>query len=112
MGTSPNSASAERFLTFNINQLDSVSYCELGKILNLVLLRVCFEENYFHKPAVTTGKGSACTKELKYRRTTQSTQILLDCAFKKLLAETTMNADKVEGKTSRNSTRIKMPGLQ
>lgn len=110
--TSPNSASAEFFLTFNVNRLDLVSYCELGKILHFVLLKVCFKENYFHKQAVTTDKGSACTEGLKYRRTTRSTQMLLHCAFKKLPTETTVNADKEEGKTTCNWVRIKMPGLQ
>lgn len=78
------------FLTFNINWLDLVNYCELGKILYVVLLKAYFKENYFHKQAVTTDKGSACTKELKYRRTTRSTRMLPHCAFKKLPTETTV----------------------
>lgn len=101
-GISPNPASAEFFLTFNINWLDLVSCCELGKILHLVLLKVGFKENYFHKQAVTTDKGSACTKGLKYRRTTRTTQMLLGCAFKKLCTETIVNAGKEEGKTTCN----------
>lgn len=94
------------FLTFNINHLDLVSYCELGKILHPVILKIRFKENYFHKQAVTTDKGSACTRGLKYRRTTRRTQMLLDCAFKKLPTETRVGADKEEGKTTQNWTGL------
>lgn len=100
--TSPNPASAEFFLTFNNNRLDLVSFCELGEILHFVLLKVCFKENYFHKQTVTTDKGSACTKGLKYRRTTRNTWTSLDCAFEKLPRETTVNTDREEGKTTCN----------
>lgn len=88
------SALAEFFLTFKINWLDLVSYCELFKILHLVPFKVCFKENYFHKQTVTTDKGSACSKGLKYRKTTRSKQVLQDCAFKKLPTETTVSADE------------------
>lgn len=98
-GTSPKPASAEFFLTFSNDRLDLVSYCELGKIFHFVLLKVCFKENYFHKQTVTTDKGSACTKGLNYRITTRT---LLDCAFKKLPRDASVNADQEEGKITRN----------
>lgn len=82
------------FLTFKISWLDLVSYCELVKILHLVPFKVCFKENYFHKQAVITDKGSPCSKGLKYRKTTRSKQVLRDCAFKKLPTETTVSADE------------------